>query len=213
MSKDHDTRTRLVEAAGEVFASSGFDKASIREICRKAGANVAAVNYHFGDKASLYEEVVKYAIGDLYRYQLELLADLPSEPVDVIRAFIDVFARSSLRTIKRKWFRPISMNEMDKPSCKFSEDYHANRLQLIRILHAAVVSLLPGEVSKSRTALITVGIVGQCIFFFKRNKRIAEDYALDISDSVLVEMSKQHVFDLAMLAIQQARQQICEGVK
>src|SRR5947209_10253431 len=48
------TKTRLLEAAGAEFAEKGFDVARIRSICQRAGANVAAVNYHFGDKEQLY---------------------------------------------------------------------------------------------------------------------------------------------------------------
>src|SRR5437588_7481375 len=55
------TQQRLLEAAEEVFAAKGFKAASIREISTKAGANVAAINYYFGDKERLYIETVKYA--------------------------------------------------------------------------------------------------------------------------------------------------------
>src|SRR5258707_6288255 len=59
--KSLETRQRLLEAAGEVFASRGFRDATTREICEKAQANVAAGNYHFGDKEELYAAVFDYA--------------------------------------------------------------------------------------------------------------------------------------------------------
>jgi AcrR family transcriptional regulator len=58
MEVQDPTKTRLLEAAGQEFAEKGFDAARIRAICDRAGANVAAVNYHFGDKEQLYVQAV-----------------------------------------------------------------------------------------------------------------------------------------------------------
>ncbi len=57
----HETRQRLLETAGQVFAEQGFRAATVRDICRRAGANIASVNYHFGDKERLYSEVLLFA--------------------------------------------------------------------------------------------------------------------------------------------------------
>lgn len=57
---DHDdTRMRLMLAATEVFSENGYRAATTREICRRANANLAAIHYHFGDKAELYRTVFK----------------------------------------------------------------------------------------------------------------------------------------------------------
>ena len=56
-----ETRRRLLEAAGELFAEKGFRLAATREICRKAGTDIAAIHYHFGSKEKLYEAVLQYA--------------------------------------------------------------------------------------------------------------------------------------------------------
>ena len=54
-----ETRRQLLLAAGEVFAASGFRGATMADICRKAKANTAAANYHFGGKETLYPEYMQ----------------------------------------------------------------------------------------------------------------------------------------------------------
>lgn len=56
------TRRRVLQAAAELFALRGFKRVTVREICRRARANVAAVNYHFRSKLGLYREVVQMGI-------------------------------------------------------------------------------------------------------------------------------------------------------
>ena len=56
------TREKLLEVAGPIFADRGYHAATIREICIEAGANIAAVNYHFGDKLGLYTEVLQQSV-------------------------------------------------------------------------------------------------------------------------------------------------------
>ena len=64
-------RTQLANgssiAAGEIFAERGFDGTTVRDICQRAGANIAAVNYYFGDKQRLYVEAVVQA----HRWRME----------------------------------------------------------------------------------------------------------------------------------------------
>ena len=57
-ASDQGTRAHLLETAGQIFAEKGFDRATGKEICKRARVNAAAVNYHFGGMEGLYEAVV-----------------------------------------------------------------------------------------------------------------------------------------------------------
>jgi AcrR family transcriptional regulator len=58
------TSKSLLAAASDVFAEKGYRDATIAEICKLAGANVAAVNYHFGDKETLYKEAWRHSFSE-----------------------------------------------------------------------------------------------------------------------------------------------------
>ncbi len=58
---NQDTRDRLLDAAGAVFAEKGYHHATVAEVCERAGANIAAVNYYFRSKENLYVEAWREA--------------------------------------------------------------------------------------------------------------------------------------------------------
>ena len=68
-----DTRTRILEAAGKVFADKGFDKATIRDISALAEVNLASVNYHFGSKDALLFEIFRRRTAELNRDRARML--------------------------------------------------------------------------------------------------------------------------------------------
>ncbi len=65
--KPPDTKEKLLNAAGEVFAEKGFRDATVAEICGRADANIAAVNYHFGGKEALYQQTWRHAFAQSIR--------------------------------------------------------------------------------------------------------------------------------------------------
>lgn len=77
---DRQTRERLLYAASELFAVTGFHGTTARDIARRAGANVAAANYHFGSKEALYLEVLRTQFAEI-RARLEKRAPVPDDVV------------------------------------------------------------------------------------------------------------------------------------
>jgi AcrR family transcriptional regulator len=74
-----ETRERVLQAAGEVFAERGFKAATVREICRQADTGLAAVNYYFGSKEKLYLAVLEDRVTQRFR-AFPLDAGLPPDP-------------------------------------------------------------------------------------------------------------------------------------
>src|SRR4051812_29379035 len=95
------TKVRLLEAAGEEFAEKGFEAARVRSICRRAGANVAAVNYHFGDKEQLYVAAVLEAhrCGSELPMQGEVEGLAPGEQ---LRAYVHFFLSNVMAMNRQK---------------------------------------------------------------------------------------------------------------
>lgn len=87
------TREAILDAAADEFAAKGYELASVRAICAKAGANVALANRYFGSKESLYRLVAKRLFGDLGA-PLAKLADTVTDEASwraAVRTWIDDF--------------------------------------------------------------------------------------------------------------------------
>ena len=80
------SRQRLLDAAIEAFAELGYARASTREICRRAGANAAAINYHFGSKEALFSEITQLPLRDVLA-SVAVFADPALSLEQALRAF------------------------------------------------------------------------------------------------------------------------------
>jgi AcrR family transcriptional regulator len=74
-----DTRARILQAAEAMFAESGFDAVSMRDITTAARVNLASINYHFGSKMALLAEVVSGRAHIFVDERLKLLAAAPRD--------------------------------------------------------------------------------------------------------------------------------------
>jgi AcrR family transcriptional regulator len=89
----HETRTRILDAAEELFMLHGFEGTSMRQLTAKAGVNLAAVNYHFGSKDALIEAVFRRRLDPMNTARIAALDELeaagrPLSPDTIIRAFV-----------------------------------------------------------------------------------------------------------------------------
>lgn len=93
-----DTRERLLLAGMEVFAAAGgFEQGTIREITHRANANQAAVNYHFGNKAALYQAVVHRAF-EAALVPLDAPTNNATERSALVRALVSDMVSGALRS-------------------------------------------------------------------------------------------------------------------
>lgn len=161
-----DTRERLLAAAGEVFAEHGFARGQVREICRRAGANVAAVNYHFGDKAELYRAVLRFAhtcAAPTDALFAEIAPDLPG--TEKLRRFIHALLRQMLDEGRPAWHGKLMAREMVDPTDALDEivEYEIKpKFALLRSIVGEIVRL-PADSDPVRWNAASV--IAQCLFF------------------------------------------------
>jgi TetR/AcrR family transcriptional regulator, regulator of cefoperazone and chloramphenicol sensitivity len=158
------TQKRLLEAAGLEFAANGYESARIRKICERAGANVSAVNYHFGDKSELYVAAVLHA----HKCGADPDDDDGSSlapPEEQLRCFIYHFLVRVLAVdAPDDWRRQLMLREMLNPTKAFeallAELIRPRFLRLQGILRA----LCPGVDDRKLNAL-SFSVIGQCFHY------------------------------------------------
>ncbi len=160
-----DTRTRVLNAAGPIFAEKGFHRATVREICRAAGVNVASINYHFGDKERLYIETVKRA-----RQARVAQAPLPSAhpddpPEERLEAFVHTMLMRMIGIEEPPWQWKLMMREILQPTKAFEEMIDEYFLPEFHMLLDILDELLPPDVPEHTRTQVGLGIIGQCLFY------------------------------------------------
>ena len=159
-----DSRDKILHAAGPIFAEKGYNSATVREICQIADVNVAAVNYHFGDKESLYIETVKHATRSL-----AAKVPLPDWAAD---ASAEVRLRGMIRTLLTRllsnaapWEQQLMIREVLHPTaaCRaMAEEYFRPHFEL---LLGILDQLLPAETPHHQRRQIGFSIIGQCVHY------------------------------------------------
>jgi AcrR family transcriptional regulator len=165
LSPSHpDTRQRVLDAAGEVFAEQGYRAATVRSICERAGANVAAINYYFGDKDRLYEAVVRLAQDSaLMQYPPHAAPDATAE--EKLHAFVRSLLLRVLDEGRPAWHGKLMAREMVEPTHVLDVIVKETLRAQFELLSGIVRTLLGGRAGGEQVRLCASSIVGQCLFY------------------------------------------------
>ena len=165
------TEARILESAGHVFSETGFQAAKVRDICARAGVNLAAVNYHFGDKLGLYNEVLRYgacAAGDAAKFNPVLPGRTPEAK---LRAFVHGLLQQIYGEDRPAWPVRVLTHELAEPTPAFEGLVD----QIMRPRHDAIRALVAGVIGRPaddrQTRLCAQSIMGQ-IFSYAHGREV-----------------------------------------
>jgi len=157
------TRQKLLSSAGPIFAEKGYYAATIRGICKRAGANVAAVNYHFKDKLGLYAEVLNQCARVSHVEQMRAALDQTGSPEDILRDVIRARVQGLRSGAVPDWHLWLFAREITQPTPtmsrminKVSRPIYDRLLDLV----GKIIALPPAH---EKTQLCANSIMGQIL--------------------------------------------------
>ncbi len=198
---DRETRDRLLHASEQLFASRGFKDVTVRDIARAARANVAAVNYHFGDKQGLYREVLQVAI-DAIRETNESgrRAAEGHPPAEQLRRYLSVFLRRVLNPEYETVHRLIQ-REIDHPTPAMDALVEQAARPRLEFLGAVVAELMECDPADPRVLRCVGSILAQTIIWVRKNP-IAERLGFVFKPTPdNIDMVARHITDFSVAGI------------
>jgi AcrR family transcriptional regulator len=156
-------RERVLEAACESFAEAGFHGTHLREICKRAGTNVAGVCYHFQSKEGLYQAVMREAGRQLSDFDRDCVTSSHLPPEQRLLALTESLLRRL--AARRAWIAKLLARELVDHADN-AHSYAASRLERDFILIQAALRDLPGARDRGEVvALHALTLVGECVFY------------------------------------------------
>lgn len=192
------TRARLIEAAREVFAEHGFQGATVREICRRAEANVAAVNYHFGSKDGLLAEALNF--NQLKAMQAANQAASGS-PEQRLRLFIRDFMVMLLDENGASRQCRMMARELADPTPALDQIAREAIAPLHEHLGRLVGEIVGDGLSDAERRRCVFSILGQCTFYYHGEPVLQRLYPGLCFDSIEIGAIAAHIADFSLAAL------------
>jgi len=202
---DLETRERLLEAGQRLFADRGFKKVTVREICREARANVAAVNYHFGDKLGLYREVLQQAI-EAMRATTEAAREAGAgrSAEERLRCYVMIVVRRLLAASDRIWVHRLITREMDDPTPALDTLVEQGVRPRIEYLSGVVAEMLGAAPSDTAVLRCVASIQAQSMAYLPNP--IAARLGLSLTPSrANIEAVARHIADFSLAGVHAIR--------
>jgi len=199
------TRDKLLEVAGPIFANRGYQATTIREICAGARANVAAINYHFGDKLGLYTEVLQQSVRAAQVLAVHNALDPKTPPEEILRALI----RARLRSINGKdlpdWHSRLLAHEFAQPTPALRQLVD----KLTRPIYKRLLELIGGMIgmpsNDDNTRLCAISVVGQVLAYVLPGPLLTEIWPELKMTPEQVERIADHIADFSLSYLQDFR--------
>ncbi len=203
-----ETRRRLMEAAGEVFAEHGYHTATVRQICERAGANVAAVNYHFRDKAELYDAVLRYAHCAAEAEFANKMLPAGTPPDQKLLNHVRNLMLRVLDEGRPTWHGKLMSREMTEPTSALDGLVKDAILPKFRALYEIVEELLGPAATKDDVEQCCNSVIAQCVFY-----QHCKPFLLRLEpklhyDKAGIEELADHVTKFSLLALQGYRAEL-----
>jgi AcrR family transcriptional regulator len=197
---DH-THMRLLQAAGKVFAEQGYEGAKVRDICALADVNVAAVNYHFGDKIGLYTAVLKNAL--LADADLEVLNHLKDckSPEEALRFQIRTLLREAYGRDLASLHIRLMTQELARPSAALDrvvDEVIRPRYARLRETISRIIHLPPDH---DRVRLCAHSIVGQIVHYVHAAPVISRVWPELQLNSERIEQIADHIAEFSLCSL------------
>lgn len=197
-----DTKRRLLDAAGDIFAEAGFKAATVRDICRLAKANVAAVHYHFGDKMGLYTALLTEAFeAGLRRYPPDMGLPASAPAHERLYAFVHSFLLRMLGQGRYAWCGKLMARELHEPTEALDHLVAKHIRPLSQRARGIVGELLDLHEDHPRVRLCVMSVVGQCQYVF-RSRAVLGLMAPDLHlDEQGIKDLARHITDFSLAAL------------
>ena len=201
-SRDAATRQRLLEVALRQFADRGFKGVTVRDLCREADANVASVNYHFGDKLGLYREVVERAL-DGVREDATIVVDEGADPAQRLRHYVrTLLPRLASPSGEAVWVQKLMRQEMNDPTPLAPWIADLVVLPRIRFLAEAVAELIGTDPEDPRVRRCVVSLQAQCLFYMPNNfRKVAVPGWRDLTPEDIA-VAAEHIAEFTLAGIE-----------